>query len=107
MARFADKLQAIELRKGGHSYNHISGVLKISKSTLSDWLADVPYTPNEETIDRIGMARAASGEAKSKIRRASIFEAGIAAKRELGRVSRRGLFMLGLGFYFRACSKTL
>ena len=106
MARFADKLQAIELRKKGHSYNYISEILNISKSTLSDWLAEIPYTPNAETVSRIGRARAASGEAKSKIRRASIFEAGIAAKRELGRMSQRDLFMLGLGLYVGEGSKT-
>ena len=106
MARFADKLRAIELRKKGHSYNYISEILNISKSTLSDWLAEIPYTPNAETVSRIGRARAASGEAKSKIRRASIFEAGIAAKRELGGMSRRDLFMLGLGLYVGEGSKT-
>ena len=106
MARFAAKLRAMELRKKGHSYNYISEVLNISKSTLSDWLAEIPYTPNAETVSRIGRARAASGEAKSKIRRDSILEAGIAAKRELGRMSRRDLFMLGLGLYVGEGSKT-
>ena len=106
MARFADKLRAMELRKKGHSYNYISEVLNISKSTLSDWLAEIPYTPNAETVSRIGRARAASGEAKSKIRRDSILEAGIAAKRELGWMSRRDLFMLGLGLYVGEGSKT-
>ena len=106
MARFADKLRAIELRKKGHSYNYISEVLNISKSTLSDWLAEIPYTPNAETVSRIGRARAASGEAKSKIRRDSILEAGTASKREFGRMSRRDLFMLGLGLYVGEGSKT-
>ena len=106
MARFADKLRAMELRKKGHSYNYISEVLNISKSTLSDWLAEIPYTPNAETVSRIGRARAASGEAKSKIRRDSILEAGTASKRELGRMSRRDLFMLGLGLYVGEGSKT-
>src|SRR3989344_5842840 len=99
MARFADKLRAIALRKEGHSYNYISGVLKISKSTLSDWLAKTPYTPNEETIKRIGKARAASGAAKTKIKQASILEATMEARREIAKISRRDLFMLGLGLY--------
>ena len=106
MARFADKLRAIALRKEGHSYNYISGVLKISKSTLSDWLATVLYTPNEETIKRIGSARAASGRAKSKIKQDSILEAGLQAKRELGKMSRRDVFMVGLGLYIGEGSKT-
>lgn len=106
MARFADKLQAIELRKKGHSYNHISGALKVSKSTLSDWLAEIPYTPNKETIKRIGLARAASGESKTKIRQASIVEATKEAKRELGTLSRRDIFVLGLALYIGEGSKT-
>lgn len=106
MARFKDKLQAINLRKEGYSYKYISGVLKVSKSTLSDWLADIPYTPNEETIKRIGAARAASGESKSKIKQASILKAALEARRELGKMSRRDLFMLGLGLYIGEGSKT-
>ena len=106
MARFADKLRAMELRKKGNSYTYISEILNISKSTLSDWLAEIPYTPNAETVSRIGRARAASGEAKSKIRRDSILEAGTASKRELGRMSQRDLFMLGLGLYVGEGSKT-
>ena len=106
MARHLDKTNAIELRKKGHSYNYISENLKISKSTLSDWLADIPYTPNEETIKRIGRARAASGEAKTKIRQASILAAAVEAKHELGKISRRDLFMLGLGLYIGEGSKT-
>src|SRR2546429_81813 len=99
MVRFADRMQAIELRKVGHSYNYISSALKISKSTLSGWLADIPYTPNEETVKRVGLARAASGKVKSEIKQASIREAIVEAKRELGKVSRRDLLMLGLGLY--------
>src|SRR3989344_6445018 len=106
MARFADKLRSVELRKEGHSYNYISRVLKISKSTLSDWLADIPYTPNNETIRRIGKARAASGEAKSKIRQESIRRATEEARQQLGEVSKRDLFMLGLGLYIGEGSKT-
>lgn len=106
MARFADKLRSVELRKAGHSYNYISRALGISKSTLSDWLADVPYVPNEETIRRIGVARAASGEAKSKIRRESLFLARKEARRELGKVSRRDIFILGLGLYIGEGSKS-
>ena|SRR3989344_252714 len=106
MSRFADKLRAIELRENGHSYNYISGVLKISKSTLSDWLAHIPYEPNEETIERIGRARAASGAVKTKMRQASILAAAVESRRELGKVSRRDLFMLGLGLYIGEGSKT-
>ena len=106
MARFQDRLKALKLRKVGHSYNYISLTLQIPKSTLSDWLAGIPYTPNTETIKRIGKARAASGAAKSKIRTASIFLATEEARHELGKVTNRDLFMLGLGLYIGEGSKT-
>ena len=106
MSRTQDKLHAIRLRSKGHSYGYISNVVKISKSTLSDWLSDIPYTPNKETIRRIGKARAASGEAKSKIRQESIRRATEEARQQLGEVSKRDLFMLGLGLYIGEGSKT-
>ncbi len=106
MIREHTKLKAIKLRKMGHSYNYIAGVANVSKSTLSDWLGRIPYTPNQETIERIGKARAASGAAKSKIKRESILLATREAYRELGEVSHRDLFMLGLGLYIGEGSKT-
>jgi len=65
MTRYLIKEKAIKLRKDGHSYNYIADLIGVSKSTLSCWLSDVPYTPNQETISRIGKARAKSGEIKS------------------------------------------
>ena len=106
MARVEDRTKAIELRKRGHSYNYISSVLRVSKSTLSDWLASIPYTPNAETVERIGKARAASGAVKSKLRRESILLATEEACRELGKMTDRDLFMLGLGLYIGEGSKT-
>ena len=39
-----DKNQAIRLRKDGHSYNQISQILSVPKSTLSTWLKDLPLS---------------------------------------------------------------
>lgn len=39
--KYAEKLQAIALRKNGKSYNEILEVVKVSKSTLSLWLRDI------------------------------------------------------------------
>lgn len=99
MTKVAVKIAAIQLRKAGHSYNRISELLGVSKSTLSGWLPNVPYTPNQETIARIGRALAASGEAKSKIKRESIEFARKTARTEIGKLTKRDLHMLGLGLY--------
>ncbi|MBI2476053.1 MAG: helix-turn-helix domain-containing protein [Candidatus Taylorbacteria bacterium] len=52
--------QVFSLRKQGYSYSLISARTGMSKSTLSDWLSGVEFTPNAEVQERIGHARAAS-----------------------------------------------
>lgn len=106
MVKHIEKEKAIKLRKEGHSYNYIVDKVFVSKSTLHHWLADIPYTPNKETIARIGKARAKSGEVKSRIKRESIERARNEAKKDIGNVSKRDLFMLGLGLYIGEGSKT-
>ncbi len=39
-----DKKIVIKLRKQGQSYNQISAALKVPKSTLSNWLKDIPLS---------------------------------------------------------------
>lgn len=106
MTRLVDKERAIEIRKRGYSYTHIAKVLGVSKSTLSGWLASVAYTPNKEMVRKIGLARAASGKVKSRMKHASLRKAAYEAKREFRKASRRDLFMVGLGLYVGEGSKT-
>ena len=98
--------QVFKLRKEGHSYKYISEKTGVTKSTLSGWLSSVSYTPNRETIDRIGKARAASGHAKAKQKLESIKKAGEEARDDIGKVSKRDLFMLGIGLYIGEGTKT-
>lgn len=107
MTKSQDKIKAIALRKEGHSYARISAQLGVSKGTLCVWLAGVPYTPNEETLRRIGKARAASSAAKSKILSDSLHLAHIEARRDVGKISDRDLFMLGLGIYIGEGTKSI
>ena len=106
MTKIHAKVRALELRKAGHSYNYIASQVAVSKGTLAVWLADVPYTPNQETIARIGKARAASGEAKSRLKRESIRLASEEARVDIGKVTTRDLFMLGLGLYIGEGAKS-
>ncbi|MEK7480234.1 MAG: hypothetical protein AAB665_03030 [Patescibacteria group bacterium] len=99
-------MAAIELRKAGHSYNHIAASVGVSKGTLAVWLADIPYTPNLETIERIGKARAASGEVKSRLKRESFRRAREEASADIKAISHRDLFMLGLGLYIGEGAKS-
>src|SRR3989344_3919955 len=93
------KQKAIDLRQYGHSYTYIASHTGLSKSTLSGWLAEIPYIPNEETRKRIGKARAASREKKSALKRLSILEAKNQAKKEIREITARDLFFFGLGLY--------
>ena len=87
------------MRRDGYSYNAISKKIGISKSTLHYWLVDIPYVPNDETIKRIGLARARSREAISKKKQASIAKAKKQAQEDIGTLSKRDFFMLGLALY--------
>ena len=60
--------KAIELRKAGYSYNYIMNHVPVAKSTLSDWLYDIPFTPNKHTQETIGNARLASGVYRNNLK---------------------------------------
>lgn len=90
---------AINLRKEGYSYSYISNIVSVPKNTLSDWLSKLPYSPNEYTIDNIGKARAAAGARKNQLKKESFNLAALQAVKDIGNLSKRDLFMLGLGVY--------
>jgi len=93
------KEKALNYRKGGYSYSMISKKLGLAKSTLSSWLKEVPYKPNEEVIKRIkaGPAKAAQNKQKRKIATIKIIKRN--AKKELGKLTERDLWLLGIGLY--------
>lgn len=102
-----DKHRAIELRKNGMSYSLISNELGISKSTLSNWLKDLPYTPNKQVIDRIKHGQGTYGLRRRQIRIDEISELKTQGIAEIGEMSKRDLWMLGLGLWIGEGSKTM
>jgi hypothetical protein len=77
----------------------------VSKGTLSQWLKAIPYQPNTIVQQRIK-----SGPAKSVVIRrdkklAAISKAKLKASREMGELSKRDLWMIGLGLYMGEGSK--
>ena len=97
---------AIKLRREGYSYGYIVSIVGLSKSTLSHHLSSIKYIPNKETVRAIGLARAESAKTKAKQKRDSINSAKEEALLEMGEVSSRDLFMLGVGIYIGEGSKT-
>jgi len=93
------KQRAIDLRKQGYSYSYIAKFVPVSKSTLSDWLGKIPFKPNQHTVETIGKARAASGAKKHLIKVETLNRAKLQSEKDIGEISKRDLFMLGLAIY--------
>ena len=97
--------KALNLRKRGWSYNIIADRLKVSKSTLSYWLRDIPYSPNKTVQKRVNDAFLKSAMSRHEIKMKSLIKAESWAKKEVGTLSDRDLMMLGLGLYIGEGSK--
>ncbi len=107
MTKLILKNKAIELRKAGFSYADIKREINVSKSSLSLWLKEVPYKPNDIVLKRFERARELSSAARTKIRIDSEKNALIVAQNDIGgKISDRNLFFLGLGLYMGEGSKT-
>lgn len=100
------KDKAIELRKEGYSYSHISSKIDVAKSTLSEWLKNTLFLPNEITkhnkLDNINNLINIKRSDKAR----SFKKAFEYADKKVGKLSRRDVFMLGLGLYIGEGSKT-
>jgi predicted transcriptional regulator len=106
MTKIHLKNKAVSLRKEGYSYTDIQKMIGVSKSTLSDWLSNLKYTPNKIVRDRLIKARIFSSLAKSKIKNESIARASIEAKDEISHYTERELLFVGLGVYMGEGTKT-
>jgi len=91
--------EAIKLRRAGWSYNVIVGRVNVSKSTLSLWLRDVPYSPNKTVRKRVNDGLLRSAMSRHAVRLQSLSKARLLARKDLQNVSQRDLMMLGLGLY--------
>lgn len=100
------KEKALELRKAGYSYNMIGGKLGIAKSTLSNWLTNIPFVPNAEVLKKVGKAKLKSALYKQRIKFENITRMKREAKRDIGRLSMRDIFMIGIGLYLGEGSKS-
>ena len=94
---------AFKMRKDGYSYSFIREKVPVAKSTLTEWLAKVPFRPNDAVIRKIGKARAASAYAKHKKKIESIEKARELAKKDVGTFNQRDVFMLGIALYIGSC----
>jgi len=99
------KEKTINYRKKGYSYNMISEKLGLAKSTLSDWLREIPYTPSKEVEKRIKLNYLNIAQFKHNQRMMDIKKMKEIGKKEIGRLTKRDLWMLGIGLYLGEGSK--
>src|SRR3989344_2610507 len=99
------KEKAVKYRKRGYFYNMISQKIRVNKSTLSNWLSRLPFSPNKEVIERIGLAKLKSASFKHTQKMKEIEEMRGLAKKDLGKITERDLWILGIGLYLGEGSK--
>ena len=100
------KKAAFELRSKGYSYNLIHQKLGISKSTLSDWFKELPYTPNSAVLKRIKFGPIKSAEKSHNQKVQNVIATREIGAKEIGQLSKRDLWMLGLGLYIGEGTKS-
>ena len=106
------KLKARTLRKNGLSIKTIEKKLKVSRSSVSIWVRDIKLTKKQlEKLylnQRTGALRGCIIAAMNKIREKDkltkkLIEEG---EKEVGRLSKRDKFMIGVSMYFAEGEKT-
>ncbi|MEV4870206.1 hypothetical protein [Streptomyces syringium] len=98
------KARARELRRAGKTYDEIVAELGVSKSSVSLWVRDLPKPPTPpERLRRMTEARWEPHRREQAAKRKQTKEA---ATREIGRMTDRDLFLLGVGLYWAEGSKS-
>ncbi len=98
--------KAIIMRKKGLSITSIAQQLVVSKSTVSGWCRDINLTEKQITLiaekskhhATLGLLKAS--EAQRVKRQANIVTAVQLGKSDVGKLSKRDIYMLGLGLYW-------
>ena len=93
------KIKAVRLRKLGFSYALINSKIRVANSTLNYWLKDVPYKPNKTVLKRIQESSFKSAKILRDRKLASIKLSKELADKEIGSITKRDLWMLGVGIY--------
>lgn len=108
MTRFLDREKAKALRAGGKSYSEIKGLLKVGKGTLSVWLADTPLSLEQMRKVRDLNPRRIEHfrETMKKKRDTRLKIAYEKARKDIGKLSRRDLFIAGLYLYWGEGNKS-
>ena len=97
--------KARELRKQGMTYDQIQVALGCSKSSISLWVRDLPKPPTRTREEASAIAKR-GWEATLKQRETARQETKRIATGEIGDLSDRELFLIGVGLYWPEGSKS-
>ncbi|MEO3767807.1 hypothetical protein [Streptomyces sp. B5E4] len=104
-AKDALRARARELRKQGKTYDQIQLELGCSKSSISLWVRDLPKPPPRTPEEASAIAKR-GWEATLRKREAERQQTKLDAAREIGHLSDRELFLVGVGLYWSEGAKT-
>lgn len=107
IAKTVEKEKAITLRKEGKTYSEILKVVPVAKSTISLWFKEVGLSKEQKqvlTVNRLAAAKR-GGEAKREQRIKKTAKILALAKAEIGSISCRELFLIGIALYWAEGSK--
>jgi hypothetical protein len=101
------KEQAIKLRREGFTYREIMAQIPVAKSTLSDWLHSVGLAKHQvqQLTERRRAAALRGAKAKHEKRVIRMNEIINTAKSEIGKISHRELWLVGIMLYWAEGSK--
>jgi len=101
------KRQAIKLRKSGKTYSEILKEVPVAKSTISLWFREVSLSKSQK--QRITKRRIEAGKrggiARRKQRLNAIKSIKKIASKEVGNISNRELWLIGIALYWAEGSK--
>lgn len=102
-----EKKEAIRLRKSGQTYREILSKIPVAKSTLSLWLREVSLAKKQNQI--LSQKKLLSGKRGGLAKKNQRIERSTAifskALNDIGIVSRRELFLIGLTLYWAEGAK--
>lgn len=101
------KNKAIALRKEGNTYSEIMKVIPVAKSTLSEWLRSVGMVKEVKQVftEKRRLASLKGGQAKRNQRIEKSNKIFNTAEKEIGKLSKRELWLLGIALYWAEGSK--
>lgn len=97
--------RARELRLQGWTYDQIQVELGCSKSSISLWVRDLPKPDRRDAAEQARLANRKRWEHELAVRDERRQQTKEAARQEVGELSERELFLLGVGLYWAEGSK--